>query len=186
MATTADFRNGMTIVLDNVLYTLLEFQHVKPGKGSAFVRTKLKNVKTKGVVDKTFRAGEKVEEARLERRKFEYLYESGGHYTFMNLETYEQITLSGEFVEDARPYLKENMSVEILFNEDEPLEIALPIFVELAIKSTEPGVRGDTAQGGNKPATLETGAIVQVPLFLNNGDIIKVDTRTNSYVERLS
>ena len=186
MATTADFRNGMTIVLDGTLFSIQEFQHVKPGKGSAFVRTKLKNVRTKAVVEKTFRAGEKVEEARLERQKLEYLYESGGLYYFMNLETYEQIPLPANFISDAKMYMKENIEVEILFEGSEPVQIRLPFFVELKVAHTEPGFKGDTAQGGNKPATMETGAVVQVPLFINIDDILKIDTRSNTYIERVS
>lgn len=186
MATTADFRNSMTIVLDGLLFSIMEFQHVKPGKGSAFVRTKLKNVRTKAVVEKTFRAGEKVEEARLERHKLEYLYESGGLYYFMNLETYEQLPLPSDFIGDTKKHLKENITVEILFEGSEPIEISLPFFVELKVTNTDPGYKGDTAQGGNKPATLETGAVVQVPLFINIGDILKIDTRSNTYIERVS
>jgi len=185
MASTTDFRNGLVMRLDNELWTIVEFQHVKPGKGGAFVRTRLKNVKTGRVLDKTFRSGEKVEDVRLEKKKYQYLYGGDNEYVFMDMQTYEQITIAGDVVGDASKYIKDGMEVEILFGEGEVLGVEAPIFVELEIIKTDPGVKGDTASGGNKPATLETGAVVQVPLFIQEGETIKVDTRTGSYVERV-
>lgn len=185
MATTADFRNGMTIQMDGSLYTITYFQHVKPGKGGAFVRTKLKNVLTGAVIERTFRAGERVDEVRLERRAFQYSYTDGQLYYFMDQETFEMIPLSGNVLgEDQLRYLKENMETEGLVHGDQVISVELPFFVELRIAETDPGVRGDTAQGGTKPAKLETGATVQVPLFLNEGDLIRVDRREDKYIER--
>jgi elongation factor P len=185
MATTADFRNGMTIVVDGDLYSIAEFLHVKPGKGGAFVRTKLKNVRTGRVIDRTFRAGETVEQARVDRRKMQYLYRSAGQFFFMDASSYEQIPVSDELVGDAVDYLVESASLEVLFHDDQIIGLELPIFVELRVKETEPGVRGDTASGGSKPATLETGAVVQVPFFINVDDVVRVDTRKGIYVERV-
>jgi len=186
MATTADFRNGLVIVLDGVLWTIIEFQHVKPGKGGAFVRSKLKGVLSGKVIDKTFRAGERVEEARVERNSMQYLYSSGNIYYVMDSSTYEQIPIDEGIIGEDKAYLKENMNLSVLIYQGEPIAVELPFFVELQIAATDPGVRGDTATGGTKPATLETGAVVQVPLFLNEGDTIKVDTRTNEYIERVT
>jgi elongation factor P len=187
MATTADFRNGMVIELDGDLYTITYFQHVKPGKGGAFVRTKLKNVLSGAVIERTFRAGEKVEEVRLVRRPVQYSYTDGQFYYFMDGETYEQIPLRAETIGgDQLAYLKETMMCEALSRDGEPISVELPFFVELEVVETEPGVRGDTAQGGTKPAKLETGAVVQVPLFIEAGDVIKVDRRENKYLERIS
>jgi len=185
MADTSDFRNGFVMELDNGMWTIVDFQHVKPGKGGAFVRTKLKNVETGRVVDKTFRGGEKVTEVRLEQQEFQYLYHDGEHYHFMNTETYEQITIPKERLTDALPYLKENEMVSVLMREGNPLTVEVPNFVELRISTTDPGVRGDTAQGGSKPATLETGAVVQVPLFVEEGEIVRIDTRTGRYLSRV-
>lgn len=185
MATTGDFRNGFTMILDGELWTIVEFQHVKPGKGGAFVRTKIKNVKTGRVLEKTFRSGEKVEDVRLEKKPYQFLYREGDAFHFMNTESYDQIVVSGTAVENAAHYLKDGMDVEILFHGSEPLEVEVPIFVELRITKSDPGVRGDTATGVTKPATLETGAEVQVPLFVDEGETIKVDTRTGEYVERV-
>jgi elongation factor P len=185
VATTADFRNGMTIQMDGALFTLTYFQHVKPGKGGAFVRTKLKNVLTGAVIEKTFRAGEKVDEVRLERRSIQYSYSDGQLYHFMDQQTYEMTPLSGDVIgQDQLKYLKENMECEGLVHNDRVISIELPFFVTLAITETDPGVRGDTAQGGTKPAKLETGAVVQVPLFLEEGDVIRVDRREDKYIER--
>ena len=187
MATTADFRNGMTIQMDGALFTIVYFQHVKPGKGGAFVRTKLKNVLTGAVVERTFRSGEKVDEVRLERRPVQYSYTDGDLYYFMDQQTFEMIPLSGDVMgEDQLSYLKENMECEGLLHGDNVISVELPNFVELEIVQTDPGVRGDTATGGTKPATLETGAVVQVPLFLNEGEIIRVDRREDKYLERVS
>lgn len=186
MASTADFRNGMTIQMDGVLYTIVYFQHVKPGKGGAFVRTKLKNVLSGAVVEKTFRAGEKVDEVRLERRPVQYSYADGDLYYFMDQETFEMIPLAeGVIGKDQLAYLKENMECEGLVHGDKIISVELPYFVELRIVQTDPGVRGDTATGGTKPAKLETGAIVQVPLFLEEGEVIRVDRREDKYIERV-
>lgn len=182
---TNQFKNGMAIELDGTLFFIVEFQHVKPGKGGAFVRTKLKNVKTGAVLDKTFRAGEKVELAHLERRKMQYLYKDNNSYYFMDNQTYEQLSLSAEQLGDVTKYLKENTEVELLLYQNNPIGVEPPLFVELEVTDTDPGVRGDTATAGTKPATLETGAVVQVPLFVQIGDKIKVDTRTNTYITRL-
>lgn len=185
MASTADFRNGMTIQIDNNLYTISYFQHVKPGKGGAFVRTKLKNVLTGAVLEKTFRAGEKVDEVRLERRAVQYSYTDGDLYYFMDQQTYEMIPLSGDVIgEDQLLYLKENMECEGLVHGDRMISVELPYFVELKIVDTDPGLRGDTATGGTKPARLETGAVVQVPLFVESGEVIRVDRREDKYIER--
>jgi len=177
----------MVIELDGGLFTIAYFQHVKPGKGGAFVRTKLKNVLSGAVIEKTFRAGEKVDEVRLVRRPVHYSYTDGQFYYFMEDETYEQIPLPAETIgADQLAYLKENMVCEALTRDGDPLSVELPFFVELEVAETEPGVRGDTAQGGTKPAKLETGAVVQVPLFIEIGDVIKVDRRENKYLERVS
>ncbi len=187
MPTTADFRNGMVLELDGGLYTITYFQHVKPGKGGAFVRTKMKNVLTGAVIEKTFRAGEKVEAVRLERRPVQYSYSDGHFYYFMDSGTYEQIPLPAETVgDDQLAYLKENMECEALVRDGKPLAVELPFFVELEVTETAPGLRGDTAQGGTKPATLETGAVVQVPLFIETGDRVKIDRRENKYLERVT
>ncbi|NIN70538.1 MAG: elongation factor P [Gemmatimonadetes bacterium] len=187
MASTADFRNGMTIELDGELFSITYFQHVKPGKGGAFVRTKLKNVLSGAVIEKTFRAGEKVDEVRLVRRPVQYSYTDGQFYYFMDNETYEQIPLPAQTIgDDQLVYLKENMVCEALTRDGEPISVEVPFFVELQVTDTEPGVKGDTAQGGTKRAKLETGAVVQVPLFIDVGDVIKVDRRENKYLERVS
>lgn len=186
MATTSDFRNGMVLRLDGELWWITYFQHVKPGKGGAFVRTRLKKVKTGQVVEKTFRAGEKVEDVRLERRSMQYLYSSDHHAYFMDTETYEQHPVSEDRLTEQQPYLKESLVCDVLVHEGGILGVELPKFIEAEIVDTEPGVRGDTATGGTKPAKLETGAIVQVPLFVNKGEVVKVDTRTNEYLERVS
>lgn len=187
MASTADFRNGMVIDLDGQLWTIIYFQHVKPGKGGAFVRTKLKTVLTGSVVEKTFRAGEKVTDVRLERRPVTYSYTDGHLYYFMENETFEMIPLSAEVIgEDQLQYLKENMECEGLLHEGKVLSVELPQFVELEVSETDPGVKGDTAQGGTKPATLETGAVIQVPLFVEIGDVVKVDRTENKYLTRVT
>lgn len=186
MASTADFRNGMTITLDGTLWTITYFQHVKPGKGGAFVRTKLKNVLTGNVLEKTFRAGEKVDEVRLERRAVQYSYTDGDLYYFMDQETFEMIPLAAAVIgEDQLLYLKENMECEGLVHNDRIISVELPYFAELRIVQTDPGVRGDTATGGTKPAKLETGATVQVPLFVDEGEVIRVDRREDKYIERV-
>jgi len=173
---TAEFKKGLRIVHDGNPYTIVDFQHVKPGKGGAFVRTKLKHMKLGKVIDNTFRSGEKVELVDFEEKHMQFLYRDD-RYNFMDTETYEQVSLSADEVGEARQYLKENTEVDVLYIAGAPAGIELPNFVELAIAHTDPGVRGDTAQGGTKPATLETGVVVQVPLFLSEGDVVKVDTR---------
>ncbi len=185
MISTADFRNGMTIEMDGTLFNIVFFQHVKPGKGGAFVRTKLKNLKTGAVLDKTFRAGEKVELAILDKRRMQFLYREGDHFTFMDTESYEQIALPSDDVGEASNFMKEGEIAEIAMYEGKPVSVEPPLTVELEIVETQPGVKGDTASGGTKPATLETGAVVQVPLFVETGTVIKVDSRSGKYVERV-
>jgi elongation factor P len=184
-ASTAEFKKGLKIVFDGQPYAIVDFQHVKPGKGGAFVRTKLKHLKLGRVIDNTFRAGEKVELVDFEEVRMQFLYRDD-RYHFMNTETYEQVSLSADEVGDARDYLRENTEVDALYIDGAPVTIELPNFVELGIARTDPGVRGDTAQGGTKPATLETGAVVQVPLFLNVGDVVKIDTRSGEYLGRVA
>jgi len=187
MADTSDFRNGMVIELDGTLYQIVYFQHVKPGKGGAFVRTKLKDVMAGGVKDKTFRAGEKVTEVRLERRPIQFSYTDGHLYYFMNMETFELVPIAAESIGDGQlKYLQENMECEGLQRDGQVLAVELPQFVELEIAETDPGVRGDTAQGGTKPATLVTGAVVQVPLFVETGEVIRVDRTEDKYITRVS
>jgi elongation factor P len=187
MATTADFRNGMVLEMDGGLWTITYFQHVKPGKGGAFVRTKMKNVLTGAVQDRTFRAGEKVIDVRLERRPVNYSYTDGHLYHFMDQNTFEMIPIPGDVIgEDQLRYLKENMECEGLVHDGAIISVELPFFVELEVTQTDPGVRGDTAQGGTKPATLETGAVVQVPLFVEIGDVVKVDRREDKYLTRVT
>jgi elongation factor P len=182
---TAEFKKGLRIVFDGEPYAIVDFQHVKPGKGGAFVRTKLKHMRRGNVIDNTFRSGEKVELVDFEEKTMQFLYRDD-RYHFMDLESYDQVGLGEDEVGDVRDYLKENMQVEMLYIDGAPVAIDLPNFVELAIVETEPGVRGDTAQGGSKPARLETGAVIQVPLFLNEGDVVKVDTRTGVYLGRVA
>ena len=182
---TNQFRNGLKIELDNEPFVIVEFQHVKPGKGGAFVRTKLKSLISGNVLDKTFRSGEKVGKPQLEEKEMQYLYASDSEYHFMDTGTYEQLFLTEEQLGTSRNYLQENIVVKVLFYNDRPIGVELPIFVQLRIVETDPGVRGDTASGGTKPAVLETGATVQVPLFLNIDDTIKIDTRSGEYIERV-
>jgi elongation factor P len=182
---TTEFKKGLRIVHDGNPYQIVDFQHVKPGKGGAFVRTKIKHMRTGRVIDNTFRAGEKVELVEFEDKHMQFLYRDE-RYNFMDTETYEQVSLSAEEVGEARLYLKENTEVDVLYIDGAPVTVDVPNFVELTITKTDPGVRGDTAQGGSKPATLETGAIVQVPLFLNEGDVVKVDTRSGDYLGRVA
>lgn len=185
MATTADFRNGMTLNMDGTLWTIMWFQHHKPGKGNTVVRSKLRNVLTGAVLEKTFRAGERIDEVRLEHRPITYSYSDGHHYHFMDTQTYDDIPLAGEVIgEDQLKYLKEGMECDGLVHGETVINVELPYFVTLAITQTDPGVRGDTATGGTKPATLETGAVVQVPLFVNEGELIRVDRREDKYIER--
>lgn len=184
MADTTDFRNGFTMMLDGAIYTMVEFQHVKPGKGGAFVRTRLKNVQTGAVLDRTFRSGDKVEAVRIDKTEMQYLYSEGDLYYFMDNETYEQIPVDGKIVGDAAKLLKENENVYVLIALEKPIGVELPNFVELRVTQSDPGIKGDTATGAVKPATLETGAVISVPLFINQGDVLRVDTRSGQYVER--
>lgn len=185
MISTSEFRNGAKIELGGEPFIIVEFQHVKPGKGGAFVRTKLKSLKTGNVMDRTFRSGEKLEEPDVEEREMQYLYSAEGQYFFMDTQSYEQIFIIEEHLGESKNFLKENMIAKIIFYESKPLSVELPIFVELKIVKTDPGIRGDTATGGTKVATLETGANLKVPLFLEEGTVIKVDTRSGEYVERV-
>ena len=178
-------RNGMTIEYDNNVYQIIEFQHVKPGKGAAFVRTKLKNIKSGGVVEKTFRPTEKCPQARIDRKDMQYLYEDGDLYYFMDTETYDQVALNSETVGDALKFVKENEMCKICSYNGKVFSVEPPLFVELEITDTEPGFKGDTATGATKPAVVETGATVYVPLFVNQGDKIKIDTRTGEYLSRV-
>ena len=184
MISTSDFRTGITFEVDGDVVQLVEFQHVKPGKGAAFVRCKLRNLKSGSVVERTFRPGEKFNQARIERKEMQFLYIDDDNWTFMDTENYEQITLPESVLEDAPKYLKENMTTGILFYDEEIIGMDLPKQVELKVQATDPGIKGDTASGGSKPATMETGVIVQVPFFVNEGDILIIDTRTGNYVSR--
>ncbi|MDR0788610.1 MAG: elongation factor P [Bifidobacteriaceae bacterium] len=184
MATTNDIKNGTVLKLDGVLWQIIEFQHVKPGKGGAFVRTKMKHVLTGKVVDKTFNAGIKIETADVNRGDMQYLYQDGPDFVFMDNDTYDQMTIPGAVVGDKKDYLLEGANVVVATNEELPLFIELPASVVLEVTETEPGLQGDRSTGGNKPATVETGALIQVPLFINIGDKIKVDTREGTYVSR--
>ena len=184
MITASDFRNGVTIEKDGNVYEIIEFQHVKPGKGAAFVRTKLKNIKSGGVVEKTFRPTEKCPQARIDRKDMQYLYEDGDLYYFMDTETYDQVALNSETVGDALKFVKENEMCKICSHNGSVFSVEPPLFVELEITESEPGFKGDTATGASKPATVETGATVAVPLFVNQGDKIKIDTRTGEYLSR--
>lgn len=185
MADTSNFRNGFTIKLDGDLFAIAEFQHVKPGKGGAFVRTRLKNVRTGAVIDRTFRSGDKVEEIRIERRASQFLYAEGDDYHFMDTESYEQNQIPRAVIGDGANLLKENETVDVLVAEERPIGVELPNFVEIEVTQTDPGIRGDTATGAVKPAKLATGATVSVPLFINQGDVLRIDTRTGAYVTRV-
>ena len=185
MISAGDFRNGITIEFEGNVYQIIEFQHVKPGKGAAFVRTKLKNIKSGGVVEKTFRPTEKCPQARIDRRDMQYLYNDGDLYTFMDTETYDQISLNKDAIGDALKFVKENEICKICSHNGSVFAVEPPLFVVLAITETEPGFKGDTATGASKPATVETGAQVNVPLFVNEGDVIKIDTRTGEYLSRV-
>ena len=185
MLSAGDFRNGITIEYDNNIYQIIEFQHVKPGKGAAFVRSKLKNIISGGVVEKTFRPTEKFEEARIDRVEMQYLYNDGDLFYFMDMNTFEQIGLNQEQIGDALKFVKENEMVKVISHKGNVFSVEPPLFVELEITDTEPGFKGDTATGATKPATVETGALVYVPLFVNLGDKIKIDTRTGDYLSRV-
>lgn len=185
MISAGDFRNGITIEYENSIYQIIEFKHVKPGKGAAFVRTKLKNIINGGVVEKTFRPTEKCPQARIDRKDMQYLYEDGDLYYFMDTENYEQVGLNAEKIGDALKFVKEQEMVKVCSHNGNVFAIEPPLFVELAITDTEPGFKGDTATGATKPATVETGAVVYVPLFVEQNDVIKIDTRTGEYLSRV-
>ncbi len=184
MISGGDLRPGVKVELDGVPYIVTDFQWVKPGKGGAFMRTKLRNMRTGAIIDRTFRTEEKLDSAELEERKAQFLYRNEAEYHFMDTDTYEQFFLTEEQLGDARLYVKEEMIVTIVSHGGSPLTVVVPTFVELVVAETDPGLRGDTASGGSKPATLETGAVIQVPLFINVGDRLRVDTRTGAYIER--
>ena len=185
MVSAGDFRNGVTLEIEGNVYQILEFQHVKPGKGAAFVRTKLKNIINGGVVEKTFRPTEKFPAARIDRVDMQYLYSDGDLYHFMNVETFDQIALNSDDVGDSLKFVKENEMVKICSHNGNVFAVEAPLFVELEIIDTEPGFKGDTATGATKPATVETGAVVNVPLFVEQGNKIKIDTRTGEYLSRV-
>ena len=182
---TNSLKNGMTILYNDKMWTVVEFQHVKPGKGGAFVRTKLKELKTGRVVDVTFRAGEKLEDVHTETKHVQFLYTDGSSYHFMDTDTYEQLELTADFVGETGKWLRENDDVQIQVAGDEMIGVDAPMFVELEVTEVDPGFKGDTVQGGTKPATLQTGAVIQVPMFINTGDVVKVDTRDGSYITRV-
>ena len=185
MADTTDFRNGFTMSLEGGFYSIVDFQHVKPGKGGGFTRTKLKNIETGAVIDRTFRSGDKVDAVRVEKREMQYLYSEAESFYFMDLENYEQTAVSTAVVGDSHKFLKESENAFLLVTEGKIIDVELPNFVELAVTETDPGVKGDTATNAVKPATLETNAVVSVPLFVNQGDVLRIDTRTGDYVERV-
>ncbi|HEY3317225.1 MAG TPA: elongation factor P [Coriobacteriia bacterium] len=182
---TNNLKNGMCISYNDKLWTVVEFQHVKPGKGGAFVRTKLKELKTGRVVDVTFRAGEKLDDVRTETKRMQFLYSDGDEFHFMDNDSYEQLALGRGFIGDGAKWLKDGDEVQILFAGGEMIGVEPPMFVELTVTETDPGFKGDTVQGGTKPATLESGAVVQVPMFVNTGDTLKIDTRDGSYITRV-
>lgn len=184
MISVNDFKTGVTIELDGQAYQVVEFQHVKPGKGAAFVRAKLKNVKTGGSIERTFRGGEKVPKAHLDKREMQYLYNDGSGFVFMDTENFEQMTINPDQMGDGAKWLLENMNIQVLFFQGNIIGIELPNFVEMVVTDTEPGVKGDTATGATKMATLETGATVKVPLFINTGDKLRIDTRIGEYLDR--
>ena len=184
MISAGDFRNGLTLEMDNNIYQIIEFQHVKPGKGAAFVRAKMRNLRTGSVVERTFNAGEKMPKAHIERRDMQYLYESDDKLIFMDNESFEQHELTKEQMGNAINFLKENMDITIMSFSGTILGVELPNTVELTVVETDPGIRGDTATGGNKPAKMETGYVVKVPLFINEGDVLRIDTRSGDYIER--
>ncbi|HCW77091.1 MAG TPA: elongation factor P [Candidatus Marinimicrobia bacterium] len=185
MGSTADIRNNVVLELNGGLWKVVEFLHVKPGKGNAFVRTRLKNIPGGQVIDRTFRSGEKINDVQLDAREMQYLYREGQHYHIMDTTSYEQIVMEETLMADVKSYIKENDTIKVLFKEDTPVEVEIPAHVTLTITETDPGLKGDTATGGTKPATLETGLVVNVPLFLNVGDKVKVDTRSGDYLERV-
>ena len=185
MISTTEFRNGVAVVLDGQLWTIVEFQHVKPGKGGAFVRTKLRRLRDGSVIERTFRSGEKFQEAFIEKRTLQYLYRTADTFHLMDTKSYEEVQVPAEALGQGAGFLKENMELEGQFHDGQLIGIQPPMFVDVHVQTTEPGVRGDTSNAGMKPAALETGATIQVPLFIEQGDLIRVDTRTGSYVSRI-
>ena len=185
MYSTADFRTGLKIELDGKPFVVIEFLHVKPGKGGAFVRTRLKNIITGQVLEKTFRAGEKVAPANMQEKEMQYLYKNKGEFCFMDTENFEQVFLSPEQLKEERFFLKENTNVKVRIYNDKIVDVELPNFVDLTVAQTEPGIKGNTVTGSGKPATLESGGVVQVPLFINIGDTVRIDTRSREYIERI-
>jgi len=186
MISTADFRNGLVVDLDGDLLEIVEFQHVKPGKGGAFVRTKFKNILTGRVIEKTYRSGEKFEEARVEERPWQFLYHDGDLFHFMNNDTFEQLEVNASVIGDNDRWMKENNDVSLVFYKECVIKVKVPVATELTVTKSDPGVQGDRSSGATKPATLETGATIQVPLFISEGDVVKVDTRTGEYIERVN
>ncbi|WP_407891293.1 elongation factor P [Lacticaseibacillus sp. N501-2] len=184
MISVNDFKNGLTIEVDGNLWRIVEFQHVKPGKGSAFVRSTLKNLRTGAVQEMTFRSTEKVEKAQIDTKTMQYLYADGDSYVFMDMETYEQLTLPGDEIREQLKYMKENMEVKVIMHGPETLGVEVPNTVDLTVKATEPGIRGNTSSGGSKPATMETGLVVQVPFFVNEGDVLTINTQDGTYISR--
>lgn len=186
MALTSEFRKGLRILLDNEPFVIVDFQHVKPGKGGAFVRTRIKSLVSGNVLDRTFRSGDKVELPELEEAQMQFLYKEGDKYHFMDTRSYDQIYIDEKNLGDARNYIKEGLNIEVLIYKGNPIDVEIQNFVELRIVQTEPGMRGDTAQNATKPAVLETGYTIQVPLFVEEGEVVKIDTRTGQYIERVS
>jgi elongation factor P len=185
MYSTTDFRKGLKIEIEGEPYVIVDFQHVKPGKGGAFVRTRLKSLVTGNVIDQTFRSGDRVDKPDLEEREMQFLYETGGEYHFMDVNTFEQLFLTADQLGESKDFLKENLVIKALFHNKRPIGIEVPMFVDLKVVRSEPGLRGDTATGATKPATLESGAVIQVPLFVEEGDTVRVDTRTREYITRV-
>jgi elongation factor P len=184
MISSNDFRNGVTVEMDGDAWQVIEFQHVKPGKGAAFVRAKMKNIRTGSVVERTFNAGEKLPKAHLDNRQMQFMYEADGAFHFMDNENFEQTSMTADQLGSAKNFLKENMSIGVQFYQGAIMGVELPVSVELTVVETDPGIRGDTATGGTKPAKLETGHVVKVPFFINVGDVLRIDTRTGDYLER--
>ena len=184
MISSNDFRPGVTIEIDNQVWQGVDFQHVKPGKGAAFVRAKIKNLQTGAVIERTFNAGEKLPKAQVDRRPMQYLYADGDSFNFMDTETYDQVMLTKDQLTEALNFLKENMEITVLFFNGTIIGVELPNSVDLTVVETDPGIRGDTATGGTKPAKLETGYVVKVPMFINEGDVLRIDTRSGAYIER--
>lgn len=184
MISSNDFRNGVTVEMDGDAWQVVEFQHVKPGKGAAFVRAKMKNIRTGAVVERTFNAGEKLARAHLDNRQMQFLYEADGAFHFMDNENFEQTSMTSDQLGNVKYYLKENMNIGVQFYQGAIMGVELPVAVELTVVETDPGIRGDTATGGTKPAKMETGLVVKVPFFINTGDVLRIDTRTGDYIER--